>query len=109
MKEIQRKVEELLAARHGVDREFTALLAPLLAAFADTQPTSGEWERALEGVVQAWELRSEEIESLDETRVLIRHFVSELKRMDETLKVLAVYLERMRDRLQDSGRSRTLH
>ena len=109
MKEIQRKVEDLLAQRHGVSPEFTAMLAPLLAAFARTRPSSAEWERVLDGVVGAWEQRSEEIESLDETRVLIRQFVSELKRMDETLKVLAVYVERMRDRLQDGDRSRTLH
>lgn len=109
MKEFQRKLEELLAERHGVDPEFTAQLAPLLGSYARSQPAAADWERVLDGISRAWQLRSEELESLDETRVLIRQFVAELKGMDETLKVLAVYLERLRDRLQEPTRSRTLH
>jgi hypothetical protein len=109
MKEFRRKLEDVLAGRFGVGREFTAHLMPLLEAVARGRPAAEDWERALAAVAAAYRSRSEEHDALEETRGLIRQFVTELKRMDESLKVLGVYLERLRDTLTSATHSRTLH
>ena len=109
MKEFRQKVEDVLAQKFGVGREFTAHLMPLLEALAKSRPGAEDWERVLVCVGAAYRSRTEELDSLDETRVLVRQFVTELKRMDESLKVLGVYLERLRDTLVDPAQARTLH
>jgi hypothetical protein len=109
MKEFRQKVEDLLAEKFGVGREFAAHLMPLLEALARSRPGAADWERALACVGAAYRSRTEELDALDETRVLVRQFVTELKRMDESLKVLGVYLERLRDSLTHPTQARTLH
>jgi hypothetical protein len=109
MKELRQKLEQVLAEKFGVGSEFTAHLMPLLEAVARAQPNAGDWEQALACVAAAYRSRTEELDSLDETRVLVRQFVTELKRMDESLKVLGVYLERLRDTLANPTHPRTLH
>jgi hypothetical protein len=109
MKEFRRKLEEILSERFGVDPGFTAQLMPLLETFARTRPSAEEWERVLGRVAAAHRGRSEELQALDESRALIRQFVGELKRMDESIQGLAAYLERLRHMLQDPNQSRTLH
>ena len=109
MKAFHRKLEEVLAEKFGVSRDFTAHLAPLLECYGRQRPSAREWEALLASVAAAYHSRSEEFESIDETRILIRQFVSELKAMDESIKVLGVYLERVRQSLQHSPSSRTIH
>jgi hypothetical protein len=109
MKELRQKLAEVLAEKFGVGREFTAHLMPLLEAVARARPDAHDWEQVLGCVAAAYRSRSEELDSLDETRVLVRQFVTELKRMDESLKVLGVYLERLRDTLANPAQARTLH
>ena len=109
MKELRQKLEDLLAERFGVGREFAVHLMPLLEALAGAQPGAEDWERALRCVAAAYHSRTEELDSFDETRVLVRQFISELKRMDESLKVLGVYLERLRDTLAHASAPRTVH
>ena len=109
MKAFHRKLEEVLAEKFGVSQEFTAHLAPLFECYGRQRPSAREWEALLGSVAAAYHSRSEEFESIDETRILIRQFVSELKAMDESIKVLGVYLERVRQSLQDSPSSRTIH
>jgi hypothetical protein len=103
------KVEEVLAAQFGVRREFTNHLLPLLEQVARQRPSAAEWERILGSVAAAYRsCQGEEVESLAETRVLVQQFVSELKKMDETIKVLAAFLERLRDGMNQPG-SRVIH
>lgn len=109
MKELRQKLEDMLAEKFGVGREFTVHLLPLLEALAGAQPAAEDWERALRCVAAAYHSRTEELDSLDETRVLVRQFISELKRMDESLKVLGVYLERLRETLANPAPQRTVH
>ena len=80
MKEFRQKLEDVLAEKFGVGREFTAHLMPLLEALARSRPGAEEWETALACVGAAYHSRTEELDSLDETRVLVRQFVTELKR-----------------------------
>ena len=109
MKHFRQKLEDVLAEKFGVGREFTVHLMPLLEAIARSHPTAEDWDRTLGCVAAAYRSRTEELEALGETRVLVRHFVAELKRMDESLKVLGVYLERLRDGLTDPSQTRILH
>jgi hypothetical protein len=109
MKEFRQKLEDVLAEQFGVGREFTAHLMPILEAVAGSQPRAEDWERALACVAAAYRSRTEELDALDETRVLVRQFVSELKRMDESLKVLGVYLERLRETLTNPTQPRIIH
>jgi hypothetical protein len=109
MKEFRQKLEDVLAEQFGVGREFTVHLIPLLEALAGSQPRAEDWERALACVAAAYRSRTEELDALDETRVLVRQFVSELKRMDESLKVLGVYLERLRETLTNPTQPRIIH
>jgi uncharacterized protein (DUF1697 family) len=109
VKELRRKLEDVLAEKFAVNREFAVHLLPLLEAIASAQPGAEDWERALRCVAAAYHSRSEELDSFDETRVLVRQFISELKRMDESLKVLGVYLERLRDTLANPAAPRSVH
>jgi len=109
MKEFRQKLENVLVAKFGVGREFTAHLMPLLEAIARTRPKAEDWERTLACIGAAYRSRSEELDALDETRALVGQFVAELKRVDESLKVLGVYLERLRDTLAKPAQPRTLH
>lgn len=109
MKELRQKIEDVLAEKFGVSREFAVHLMPLLEVVAGGQPRAEDWERALRCVAAAYHSRTEEIDSLDETRVLVRQFITELKRMDESLKVLGVYLERLRDTLANPSAPRIVH
>jgi len=109
VKRLRQKLEDLLADEFGVSREFAIHLMPLLEMLASTQPGAAEWERALRCLAAAYHSRTEELESFEESRVLVRQFISELKQMDESLKVIGVYLERLRDTLANPIAPRTLH
>ena len=104
------KLQELLVERFGIQPEFTAQLAPLLERVSSQALSSEEWEELLHCVAQAYRLREERDEvAIGETQTLMRHFVAELRKMDESLKVLGVFLDRLRENVTRPDRSRAIH
>ena len=103
------KLVQLMEGNFGVHPEFMERLGPVLDRIADTRPSAREWEEMLRAFAAAYDAgRRSDVDTVDETRVLIHSFVSELKKMDESLKVLAAFLERMREEA-DRSDERVLH
>ena len=104
------KLQELLAERFGVQPEFTAQLAPLLERISHEALGADEWEGLLACVANAYRLRDQQKgTSLGETRVLMREFDAELQKVGESLKVLGVFLDRLRETAVRPDRARPLH
>ncbi len=100
----------LLEAEFGVGPEFSEHLMPFLEWFADQQPNTAEREKMLMGVAKAYRSCQEvQPDSVEEVRLLLSEFVTELKKLDETLKVLGVYLERVRQRIKRPALRRVIH
>jgi len=100
----------VLEVRFGVGPEFSSHLLPVLEQLAAQQPSAEEGERILKGVAAAYlSCQQLQTDSVDEARVLLTQFVTELKKLDETLKVLSVYLERVRERIKHPTLRRVFH
>ena len=96
-----RKWMQELEKRYGIRPEFAGHLLPLLEHVAARQPSVEEWERLLNGVAAAYRAgRSGEQRKQPENElgILVSQFNDELRKVDESLKVLGVYLERLRER-----------
>ena len=107
-----KKVLETLEARFGVPPEFAGPLMPMLDRLAAQRPTAAEWQSVLRAVAEAYRAsRGEEAgeESVAEVCNLMGQFASELRKLEESLKVLGVYLERVRQQTAPAPLSRTLH
>jgi hypothetical protein len=103
-----KKFMETLEDHYGVPREFAIPLIPMLERVAAQEPSADEWTLVLGGVARAYRASQGESE-LDEACGLIGQFSAELKKLDESLKVLTVYLERVRHHLHPSLGSRIVH
>ena len=105
-----RKCVQLLESRFGVAPDFSAHLVPILERCMNQGLSTDEWDGMLGGVAAAYRCSNEvEIGHVDEVRGLLSQFVTEMKKLDENLKVLGVYLERVHQRLQQPGARRLLH
>ena len=83
---------------------------PFLEWFADQQPSAAEREKILMGIAAAHRsCQGVQTDSVEEVRLLLSEFVTELKKLDETLKVLGVYLERVRQRIKRPALRRVVH
>ncbi len=118
---------DVLEDRFGVPREFAAPLLPMLERVASRDPSSEEWLGVLEGIAGAYRVsgasgvsgfsvppreagQDEAAEGeVDEVCGLMRQFSGELRKLDESLKVLTAYLERVHQQLHPSLGSRLLH
>ena len=112
MSSTAKKWRQVLEERYGVQPEFAGHLLPLLERLAVQQPTVTEWERMLHGVAAAYRIGRCEGRprgTEDESHVLVDDFLLELRKMDESLKVLSVFLERLRDRIRVASSERLLH
>lgn len=88
----------VLEDRYGVVPEFSGPLLPVLERLAAQQPSAEEWEQVICEVAAAYRsnARTERgLRSARQTRVLIEEFVCELRKIDESMKVLRVYVERL--------------
>lgn len=120
------KLMEVLEDRFGVPREFAAPLLPMLERLAYQDPSSEEWLAVLKGIALAYRssvaaeaedpqdgplppgpIRAEA--GVAEVCGLMNQFSSELRKLDESLKVLTAYLERVHQQLHPSLGSRLLH
>jgi hypothetical protein len=111
MSPVTKKWLAILQKRFGVGFEFAEHLVPFLERFAAQEPTNDEWEQMLRAIAAAYRScdPSSESDTLDEVRTLLGQFVTEMKKLDETLKVLSVYMERVRQRIYRPDPGRTLH
>jgi hypothetical protein len=104
-----RDLMRLLYERFGVRPEFSRPLLPVLERMAEGDPSPEEWESLLRGIGEAWRACERvQVDARDEVAVLMRDFLSELKKIDESLKVLGAYVDRIRMRLQHPS-ARLLH
>ena len=104
-------VEEL-EVRYGVQPEFTRRLSPILECLAGH--ALGDHARAdLFAAIAASYRRSLAREprrdSLEEVRLLVTQFITELRKMEESLKVLDVMLQRVRAQVEPATRPRLLN
>ena len=110
MSRTTRKMRELLEERYGVARGFTDPLVPLLERFAATGPSPREWEDLMQGLVAAYRASRESApEPREEVRALLQDAGTELRKLDESMKVLRVYLLRIQRTLKRELFRRVLH
>jgi len=110
MSPFHRKIVELLEGRYGVSPAFAEQFVPVFEHMAQSRPSSDDWEALMECLASAYRsLPRLEEKTLHEAQVLVGQFVTELQKIDESLKVVGVFLERMRAQLGAPDLSRTLH
>ena len=83
--------------------EFAENLEPLLERIEALGPAPEERDQLLHGVAAAYRStrvlrRRQRAES--DVRVLVEEFQGEIRKMDESLKVMSVYLERLQQRMR---------
>jgi hypothetical protein len=110
MSPFHRKIVELLEGRYGVSPAFAEQFVPVFERVAQSRPTSDDWESLMECLASAYRtLPQVEDKTLSEAQILVGQFVTELQKIDESLKVVGVFLERLRTQLGAPEISRTLH
>lgn len=110
MSPFHRKIVELLEGRYGVSPAFAEQFVPVFEQVAAKKPTSEDWESLMECLAAAYRtLPQVEDKTLAEAQVLVGQFVAELKKIDESLKVVGVFLERLRTQLGTPDEEHTLH
>ena len=110
MSPLAKKWVVALEAEFGVGPEFSSHLLPVLEWFSAQDPSAEECERVFKGVAAAYRSRQEvQADSVEEVELLLSQFVSELNKLDETLKVLGAYLERVRTRVRQPTPRRMIH
>jgi hypothetical protein len=104
------KIVEILIEKLGVGEEFATHLIPLFERVATQEPSAEEWDLLLGCAAAAYRSCWEgELAKLDETHGLVRQFLSEVRKVDESLRVLDVYLERLRQHTKGIPPARVLH
>jgi hypothetical protein len=110
MSPFHRKIVELLEGRYGVSPAFAEQFVPVFERVAQSRPSSDDWDTLMACLAAAYRtLPTVEDKTLHEAQVLVGQFVSELQKIDESLKVVSVFLERMRSQLGAPEISRTVH
>jgi hypothetical protein len=110
MSPFHRKIVELLEGRYGVSPAFAEQFVPVFERVAQSRPSADDWEELMECLAAAYRsLPVVEDKTLNEAQVLVGQFVTELQKIDESLKVVGVYLARLRSQLGVPEHSRTLH
>ncbi|HTO70397.1 MAG TPA: hypothetical protein VMR31_11105 [Myxococcota bacterium] len=110
MSPFHRKIVELLQERYGVTASFSEQFVPVFERMARSRPSSDDWDELMECLAAAYRaLPPVEDKTLHDVQLMVGQFVTELQKIDESLKVLGVFLERMRDQLGAPDLSRTVH
>ena len=108
---------EILETEFGVPRAFTEPLIPVLERAAGSQASAREWAALLGGVAEAYRAAQaastthsgSQSPGADEVAQLMERFSSELQKLDDSLKVLTVSLERVCQTLDPSVPRPTIH
>lgn len=113
MATVAKKWLRALEQQHGVRPEFAGHLQPIFERLAAQEPTVEEWNRLLHGLAAAYRSShsARPPQSVTEVRALVRQFAAELKKIDESLKVMGVCLDRLHQRVRRAtvASPRTLH
>jgi len=110
MTAFSKKLMQILETRFGVGPEFSDHLAPLLERFGSRQPSAEECEELLVNLASAYQAsRMAGLQSIHEVSVLVGQVETEVKKMDEALKVLGVCIERLRQQMKVPSRPHVLH
>ena len=110
MSQSTRKMRQLLEAQYGIDRGFTGHLAPLLERFAASEPTAEESENFIRALVAAYRASKRgPAEPRNEVKVLLGDVAAELRKVEESLKVLGVYLLKIHQKMQGEPTGPTFH
>jgi hypothetical protein len=105
-----KKLLELLEQRYGVRPELAGPLLPVLDRYLQRDASGPQWDELLEGLAVACRAASEPgREAVDEVRVLVGDFLAEMRKIDESLKVVNAFVARIRQHLQSPALLRTLH
>jgi hypothetical protein len=95
------KLLALLEERFGVRGELAGPLRGVLDQIGSESLAAGEWDALLRSVAEAYQAGHQAgVEARDEVHVLASELGTELRKIDESLKVLGVYLQRIRSRLR---------
>lgn len=110
MTAFRKKLATILEGKFGVSSDFLEHLLPILERIAEQRPTAEEWEEMLQAVSAAYRTSvSQESRTLEEVNAIAAQVSSELRKMDESLKVLGAYLDRVRQTMSSPPESRLLH
>jgi hypothetical protein len=110
MSPFHKKIVEVLEGRYGVSPVFAEQFVPVFEQVAQSRPSSNDWEQLMECVAAAYRTMPQvEDKALHEAQVLVGQFVSELKKIDESLKVVSVFLDRLRQQLGAPEATRIIH
>jgi hypothetical protein len=103
-------MRQVLEAQYGLDSGFTGHLTPLLERFAASGPSTEDWEHLVQALVAAYRTcQRTPLTPRDEARVLLQDVAGELRKIEESLKVLSAYFVRIQSSLRGGGRRRVLH
>lgn len=95
------KLLQILEGRFGVRPALSRPLEALLERAASEEWPAGAWDALLCGLAEAFRSGHDAgTEARDEVHVLAGELGVELRKIDESLKVLLVYLERIRAQLR---------
>jgi hypothetical protein len=96
--------------RFGVRAEFSQRLLPLLRSVAERGLSDEEWSAVLLSIADAYGTAACGTEpTAEDTLRLFNQFHVELRKMDESLKVLAACLARVRNQLRRSAPGGPIH
>lgn len=112
MAQSTKKLVQELQSCFGVHREFADHLIPLLEHLAAQDPSAEEWHRVLSGLAAAYRASATRPEArlpIDDVSPLVGQLHTELRKVDESLKVLAAFLERIRQQIDAPRRPYLLH
>ena len=102
-----------LERRFGVRAEFARCLLPLLEPLVRNCEDATERESMLHAVAAAYRSTTPESSSGERTaaelQLLCGQFLSELRKMDESLKVLSVVLQRVRQQMARGASPDAVH
>ena len=101
-----------LERRFGVRAEFARCLLPLFEPLVRNCADASERESILHAVAAAYRSTAREPSAADrsaELQLLCGQFLSELRKMDESLKVLSVVLQRVRQQMARDASPDALH
>ena len=93
---------ELLEEEYGVSPEFAGHISPLLERALEEASSADDCDQLLRGLAAAYRASQSprQLRTVDEVSVIVDEFLGELRKMDESLKVLGAYLERLQERVR---------
>ena len=96
---------EELERRYGLPAELSRSLAPVLECLARQDLSEEQRAGLLGAIASAYQQRENQArEPIDEIRLLATQFLTELRKMEESFKVLDVMLQRVRAQMISAPR-----